>query len=224
MSHVTSQLTLRFKSVSCLFPQVYLDVTLAFNPEVIFPLVIISPDLISGFQRDARQATWGPSNTDFHPSPVRVRSQPASPRSDRNRYGGAFGFSTLPPAYPNRLMYAGPHAAPPTRMSGSYHYPASLPASPYGSPSLSSLPSTVLHPPPSAPSISCFTQIIEPRAPPAPPAPSAPPAFNMSPTPPAYNLLSAPLTNTDFLSQSDEAPPAYSLLFPSSETDSDRNK
>ncbi|KAL7391033.1 hypothetical protein ABVT39_003126 [Epinephelus coioides] len=47
-----------------------------------------------------------------------------------------------------------------------------------------------------------------------------PPPFHVSPTAPTYNPLpSAPMMNTDFLSQSDEAPPAYLLLFPSSAPD-----
>ncbi|CAJ1068527.1 arrestin domain-containing protein 3-like [Xyrichtys novacula] len=49
--------------------------------------------------------------------------------------------------------------------------------------------------------------------PPLPSAPSSTPHFDVYPTLPAYNSLPSALMKTDFLSQSDEAPPAYSVLF-----------
>lgn len=198
----------------------YLDISFAFNPEIKFPVVIIPPDLALGFQPGAAGgpypagAAGGPSNTDFPPPAVFMGPYPVSPHSGSYGYPGAQRYSAPPPVYPdNPLVNAGPPAvypAQPPHMSGGYNNPVPQLASPYRSPFSSSSSSSVLHPPPTVPTFQ-----------PPPSAPShCPPSFSISPTAPAYNLLSsAPMMDTDFLSQSNEAPPAYSLLFPSSATD-----
>lgn len=156
------------------------------------------------------------SKSAFPPS---VGSYPASPHSGSYRYPGAQQYSAPPPvpSY-NQSMYAGPSTmrpAQPTHMSGGYNNPMPQRPSPYGSPFSSSSSSTVLHPPPTAP-----TFHPPPSAPAIHTSPSALPAYNISPTAPSYNLPpTAPMMNTDFLSQTDEAPPSYSLLFPSSATE-----
>ncbi|XP_061584956.1 arrestin domain-containing protein 3-like [Cololabis saira] len=188
--------------------KVYLDISFAFDPEVVFPLVIIPPDLAPGHLNGG--AIGGPSHSDFPSPTVSMGPYPASPKSGSYRYRGAQNNSTPPPAYPSSpLMYAGsPGVYPPqpTRMYGAYNNSPRAP-SPYGSPFSSSSSSSVLHPPPSAPAFH-----PSPSAPPIQPPPP-----RLSPTAPMYNLMpSAPAMNTDFLSLSDEAPPAYSLLFPSS--------
>ncbi|CAK6950122.1 arrestin domain-containing protein 3-like [Scomber scombrus] len=202
--------------------KVYLDISFAFDPEVKFPLVIIPPELAPGRQPGVSvgpyqaRATGGPSNSDFPPSPVAAGCYPASPHSGSHRYPGAQQYSAPAHAYSDRQqVYAGsPHMYPaqPNHMSGGYNNPVPQRASPYGSPFSSSSSSPVHHPPPSAPTFHPL-----PSAPAIHPSPSTSLTFNISPTAPSYNLLpTSPMRNTDFLSQNDEAPPAYSLLFPSS--------
>lgn len=209
--------------------KVYLDISFAFDPEIIFPLVIIPKDLAPGPQPHEAAgpypagAVGGPSYSDFPPSAVSMGPYPTSPHSGSYRNPRAQRNSTPPPVYPgNPPVYAGSpgmYPAHPTHMSGGYNNPVRQRPSPYGSP----FSSPVLHPPPTAPAFQ-----PPPSAPPFQPPPSAPhlhpfpppPPFQISPTAPTYNPLpSAPMMNTDFLSQSDEAPPAYSLLFPSSAPD-----
>uniref|UniRef100_A0A3Q3W680 Arrestin C-terminal-like domain-containing protein n=1 Tax=Mola mola TaxID=94237 RepID=A0A3Q3W680_MOLML len=140
--------------------KVYLDISFASDPKVVFPLIICPPNLALGSQPGGAMGPYsascdgGPSNSDF---------------------------------------------APP--------YPAQALASPYGDPFSS--PSSVLHPPPSAP-----TFYPPPSAAEITPSVTSPPANVSSAVPPA-TYASAPLM--DFLCQSDEPPPSYSLLFPSSE-------
>ncbi|XP_068461415.1 arrestin domain-containing protein 3-like isoform X2 [Clinocottus analis] len=152
----------------------YLDISFAFDPEIIFPVVIIPTDLAAGRQPGVAEgpypagAAGGPSNSDFPPPVLSLDPFPVSPHSGGYGHPGSQRYSAPPPVYQDTPpVYAGPSAFPP---------------------------------PPSAPSIS-------------------PPSFSISPTAPTYNQLSsAPTMDTDFLSQSDEAPPAYSLLFPSADT------
>ncbi|KAK9522622.1 hypothetical protein VZT92_019072 [Zoarces viviparus] len=160
------------------------------------------------------KAIGGPGNTGFPPPAVFMGPYPVSPHSGSYGYPGAQRYSAPPPVYPdNPLVNAAPPAvypAQPPHMSGGYNNPVPQLASPSRSPFSSSLSSSVLHPPPTVPTFQ-----------PPPSAPShCPPPFSISPTAPAYNLLSsAPMMDADFLSQSNETPPAYSLLFPSSATD-----
>ncbi|XP_023257326.1 arrestin domain-containing protein 3-like [Seriola lalandi dorsalis] len=209
--------------------KVYLDISFAFNPEVTFPVVILPPDLALGTQPGVAAgpypagATGGPSNSNFPPLAASRHSSPASPHSGSHRYLGAQRYSAPGPAYPaSPQMYAAPpnvYWGQPAHMRGGYNNPVPQHASPYGSPFSSSSSTSVLHPPPTAP-----TFHPSPSAPEIQPSPSAP--FNISPTAPSYDSLpSTPMMNIDFLSQSDEPPPAYSLLFPSSATDTpDANK
>ncbi|KAM6931054.1 arrestin domain-containing protein 3-like [Xenentodon cancila] len=192
--------------------KVYLDITFAFDPEVVLPVVIIPPDLASGYQNGG--ATGGPSHRDFPCSTVSMDPNPASPHSGSYGYPGAQNHSTPPPAYPsNPQMYACPpgvYPPQPTHMYGAYNNSTPQAPSPYGSPFSSSSSSSVLYPPPTAPAFH--------SSPSAPPIQPPPPSH--SPTAPMYDLMpSAPIMNTDFLSQTDEGPPAYSLLFPSSSPD-----
>ncbi|XP_053181536.1 arrestin domain-containing protein 3-like [Scomber japonicus] len=195
-----------------------LDISFAFDPEIRFPLVIIPPDLAPSRQPGVSMGPYppvgGPSNSDFPSSPVAAGCHPVSPHSGSHRWPGAQRYSVPSRAYSDRQqVHAGSprmYPAQPNHMSGGYNNPVPRQASPYASPFSSASSSPVLHPPPSAPTFHPL-----PSAPAINPSPSL--TFNTSPTAPSYNLLpSAPMMNTDFLSQNDEAPPAYSLLFPSS--------
>ncbi|KAM8885094.1 uncharacterized protein AB9W97_012869 [Spinachia spinachia] len=217
----------------------YLDISFAFDPEIVLPVVIIPPGLSNGVATGPYPAgaAGGPSNTDF-PPPAMSRSPhpprdirgpvnrglptpavsmgpyPASPNSGSYGYPGAQQYpAPPPPAYPyNPSLNVGPPGAYPASSSHvNGGYPNCVPQlASYGSPFPSSSSPSLLHPPPTAPTF---------HPPPSAPSPTPPP-FSISPTAPSHNLLSsAAMMNTDFLSQSDEAPPAYSLLFPSSAND-----
>lgn len=192
--------------------QAYLDISFASDPKVVFPLLICPHSLIhggGGAQPHSASAVGGPSNYDFPPPAAAASPYPAGAA------GGPLNASVPPP-----FLAMGPYpysAAPPPQypaqqafMRGSSPYPHL--ASPYGS-QLSS--SSVLHPPPPA------------AAAPHPPS-AAPqiPAVNAYPTAPPYNATqpSAPLMNTDFLSQQDEPPPSYALLFPESSAGQSNSK
>lgn len=247
------------------FPQVYLDISFSFDPEVILPVIILPPDLAPGSQPGVPAGPYpaggfgGPSNSDFPPPGASMGPYPAvgtggpsnsnfpppgalmapypaggfggpinsdfpapavpmglyptSPYTGNYGSSGAQSYSAPPPVYPdNPPPYAslsGVYPALPAHVSGSYNNPAPQLASPYGSSSSSSvlhlLPSApTFHPPISASGIH--------------PSPASPPS-NVPPTAPTYSLLpSAPMMNTDFLSQSDDAPPAYSPSFLTSDT------
>ncbi|TDH12661.1 hypothetical protein EPR50_G00049400 [Perca flavescens] len=222
----------------------YLDISFAFDPEVIFPVVIIPQDLspvsmgpypagaiggpsVSDFPPPVVSmgpypagAVWGQSVSDFPPPVVSMGPYPVSLRSGSYGYPGAQMSSAPPQVHPdNPPAYPGPpgvYPAQPAHINGGYNNPVPPLAALYGSPFSSSSSSSVLHPP-----LTALTFQPPPPAPELHPSPPPPPQpFNTSPTAPTYTLLpSAPMMNTDFLSQSDEAPPAYSLLFPSSATD-----
>ncbi|XP_032372549.1 arrestin domain-containing protein 3 [Etheostoma spectabile] len=203
----------------------YLDISFAFDPEVIFPVVIIPQDLTPGPQPGGTMGPYpagaigGPSMNDFPPPAVSMGPYPVSTHSGSYGYPGAQWSSAPPPVHPdNPPAYPGPpgvYPAQPAHINGGYNNPVPPLAALYGSPFSSSSSSSVLHPPPTAPTFQ-----PPPPAPEIHPSPPPPQAFNLSPTAPTYTLLpSAAMMNTDFLSQSDEAPPAYSLLFPSSASD-----
>ncbi|XP_023138121.2 arrestin domain-containing protein 3-like [Amphiprion ocellaris] len=205
--------------------KVYLDISFAFDPKIKFPVVILPPDIVSGFQSGVAMgpspggAVGGPSHSDFPPPQVSMGPYPASPHSGGYRYPAVQSYSAPPPAYPaNPPMYTGPpcvYPSQPTHMSEGYNNPVPQQPSPYGSPFSSSSSSSVLHPPPAVPRFHS-----PPSAPEIQPFPPA-----ISPSAPTYNLLpSAPMMHTDFLSQSDEGPPAYALLFPSSTTETSDGK
>lgn len=196
--------------------KVYLDISFAFDPKIKFPVVILPADMASRFQSGVarcpspRGAVGGPSNSDFPNRQVSMGPYPTSPHSGGYRYPAVPSYSAPPPAYP-----ANPPAYVSTHMSGGYNNPVPQQRSPYGSPFSSSSSSFVLHPPPTAPGF-----VSPPSAPEFQPSPPA-----ASPSAPTYNLLlSAPLMHTDFLSQSDESPPAYALLFPSSTNETSNGK
>ncbi|KAG8012117.1 Arrestin domain-containing protein 3 [Nibea albiflora] len=215
--------------------KVYLDISFSSDPEVKFPVVIIPPDLAPsqfhghamgpypksavgapsnsdfpslpvGMGQYPAGAIGGPSNSNFPPPAAAMGPYPASPHAGGYGYPGAQSYSAPPPAYP----------AQPAHVSGGYNNPVPQRPSPYGTPFSSSSSSPVLHPPPTAPAFH-----PPPYAPEAQPSPPSAPVYvpptapNIPPPAPAYNLLpSAPMMDTDFLSQTDEAPPSYSLLFP----------
>ncbi|KAM9360775.1 arrestin domain-containing protein 3-like [Symphorus nematophorus] len=219
--------------------KVYLDIKFASDPEVMFPVVIYPPFLAPHPQPGVAAGPYpanavgglsnsdfpppavpmgpyppgamrGPSNSDIPPPAVPMGPYPASSPS------GSYGQPGAPPQYP----------AQPANASGSYSNP--LPqTSPYGSPFSS--PSSVLHPPPPTaptfPSPTAPAYLPPPSAPESNPFPFPSPSFNTSPVAPTYNLLpSAPELNTDFLSQTNDAPPSYSILFPPSATDKSDTK
>ncbi|KAK1892255.1 Arrestin domain containing protein 4 [Dissostichus eleginoides] len=202
----------------------YLDISFAFDPEVLFPLVVVplgfapvpQPGVAAGPYPAG--AVGGPSNSDFPPPAVSGHPYPVSPSSGRSGNPGAPMHSAPPPpVYPgNPMVFPCPpsvYPAQPAHVSGGYNNQVPEIPFPYGTP----FSSSVIHPPPTAPTFQ--TPPAAPAIPPAPslPAINPPPSFspfNVSPTAPSYNLM-----NTDFLGQSDEAPPAYTLLFPSTATD-----
>ncbi|XP_068166929.1 uncharacterized protein [Antennarius striatus] len=203
--------------------KVYLDISLASDPKVVIPVTIFPPEL-----RDLQPggaagpypagAFGGQSSSDFAPPAMAMGPYSAG------AFGGHSNSSFPPPGgdmapYPYRYPGAHSSSAPqypaqPAHFGGGYNNTMPQQASPYGYP-LSSNSSSVLHPPPAAPSFH-----PPPSAPDVNPPPYLP-LSNTSATAPAYNSLpSAP----DFLSQTDEAPPAYSLLFPSSDNNPNANK
>ncbi|XP_005922902.1 arrestin domain-containing protein 3 [Haplochromis burtoni] len=198
--------------------KVYLDISFAFDPEILYPVVILPPGLAPGCLSNINVGPYptgaigGPSNSDFPPPTMPMGLQSMSPHSGSYGYPGVQSYSAPPPPiYPNNpAVYGGPagvQTSQPTHMFGSYNNPVPQVPSPYGTPFSSSL-SSVLHPPPPPTPPQQFHQ--PPSALESQPSPSI-----QSPVPPAYNMLpSAPVMNVDFLSQSDGAPPSYSLLFP----------
>ncbi|XP_057688915.1 arrestin domain-containing protein 3 [Corythoichthys intestinalis] len=171
--------------------KVYLDISFAFDPEVTFPVIIIPRNLASVGQPAVSGIGWGQQNSDFHAGAASAPFYPPSP----NRYQGAQAYSVPPPTYP--ASFAGPPVANPGPW-GDYAGTA-----PYGSPSSQPSPSHVPYPPPNP-----STFPLQPSAPLA--YPSAPATHTTPSAPPSY------MSATNFLSQSDEPPPAYSLIFPSS--------
>uniref|UniRef100_A0A1A8IAP6 Arrestin C-terminal-like domain-containing protein n=3 Tax=Nothobranchius kuhntae TaxID=321403 RepID=A0A1A8IAP6_NOTKU len=183
--------------------KVYLDISFAFDPEVLFPVVIIPPDLVSGSHIGAMGpypygAFGGQSYSDFPPPSGPVGPYPAYPQSVSYGFPGVQNPSAPPPAYPgNPQVYAGPLDV--STPHWGYNNPVpQVPCPPYSSPSPTFVPHPppppqAFHPPPSAPQIQ-----LPPAQAPLAPAPSA------------------QMMNTDFLSQTDENPPSYSVLFQSS--------
>ncbi|XP_069555956.1 arrestin domain-containing protein 3-like [Brachyistius frenatus] len=217
--------------------KVYLDISFAFDPQVKLPVLIIPHDLAAGCQNHLavgpypRGAVGGPSNSDFPPPAVSLGPSvagaiggprnsdfpphapfmgpyPVSPPSGRYGNPRVPTYSAPPPAYTDiPPPYAGPPSVFPSQPTQGYNNPAPQLPSLYGS-AFSSF--SVIHPPPPAP-------LFHP-----PPSASEihPTPSSQRPEVPTYNLMpSAPMMNTDFLSQSDEGPPSYSLLFPSSTTE-----
>ncbi|XP_051923410.1 arrestin domain-containing protein 3 [Hippocampus zosterae] len=192
------------------FLKVYLDISFAFDPEVTFRVMIIPPSLASASRPAVSGPGWASHNSDFHPAAASAPHYHPSP----HRYSGDQAYSVTPPSYPaNPSSHAGPPAMNPAPMVWGFNPERSS----YGSPFLHSSSSSVLHPPPNP-------QAFQPPAPafsPHPSAPSAPPESHPAPSAPSYDpppYMSA----TNFLSQSDEPPPAYSLIFPSSTNDESR--
>lgn len=181
--------------------QAYLDISFATDPKVVFPLIICPHSLIHGGATRPRSAgaIGGPSNYDFAPPAAAASAYPAGATGGTLNASAPPAFSARGP-YPYSATPPPQYPAPPAFMRGSSPYPHL--ASPYGSQSSSY---SVLHPPPAA-------------VPPPPPAAPEVPPMNAYPTAPPYNATqpSAPLMNTDFLSQQDEPPPSYSFLFPES--------
>ncbi|RVE68317.1 hypothetical protein OJAV_G00090820 [Oryzias javanicus] len=174
--------------------KVYLDISFAFDPEIIFPITILHPDLVCRFQRDIAPPGdfGGPSNSDFPPPSVSMGPYPAPPQAGGYGYPAAQGFSAPPPEYPGQrgMQLLQPYTSSAATYEG---YGNAVPQQPllYGSavstPHLSTT-ATIHHPP---------------SAPPMDPQFSSP---SLAP-PPAYSsLFSSPPMNEDFLSQGDKAP------------------
>ncbi|KAM4616440.1 arrestin domain-containing protein 3-like [Polymixia lowei] len=217
--------------------KVYLDISFAFDPEVIFPLVIVPAGFTSIPQPGGAVGPYpagafgGPCNSDF-PSPA-ASMGPYPVSSGPGAYGYPAvpspsdfpGYSAQPPAYPaNPPMYAGQPAmypAQPPAMGGGYFNPMPQQASPYGSPFSSSSSSPVHHPPPTAPMFPPPAPVIAPlpSAPMFNPTPSAPSLLDPSQTDPTFNLPpSLLMMNSDFLSGQEEEPPSYLSLFGTPDT------
>ncbi|KAJ0067782.1 hypothetical protein NL108_010450 [Boleophthalmus pectinirostris] len=176
-----------------------LDISFSFNPEIVFPVVLFwdSPHTAGG-------AIGGPSTSDF-PAPVSFVSPYSSATSATSQY----------PA--SAAMYAGaPSMCSVPEQINAYGYPFS------SSSSASVLhpppPATLLHPPSSGQAHSQFS--------------STPPTYNtlevendhFAPLPSGVSVPSAPMMTENFLSQTDEEPPSYEILFPSSNGSNPRPK
>lgn len=210
----------------------YLDISFSTDPKVVFPVVLFfggTPPSVSVSPYAAGGAIGGPSSSDF-PPPTSI--YPPSPHSGASLYPAT---SPQYPSSPASYASAGASLYPvsPGHFAGGYNNPVPQQPSPYGSPFSSSSSSPVFHPPPSASPI-----LRSPSPSPAqPPIPSAPPTYNtlqpfalnntVSP-PPSYasaplmptfpsetSVPSAPMMSENFLSQSDDMPPSYEILFPS---------
>ncbi|XP_024131551.1 arrestin domain-containing protein 3 [Oryzias melastigma] len=176
--------------------KVYLDISFAFDPEIIFPITILHSDVVSRFQHNVAAPSdfGGPSNSVFPPPAVSMGPYPVSPQAGGYGYPAAQGFSAPPPEYPGQPQ---PYAAPPGMyppLPPTYEgYSNAVPQQPfpYGS--------------------GVSTSHLSPTGPPNHQPPSAPPmdpqSSSPSLAPPAYSSLpSAPLVNENFLSQGDKAP------------------
>uniref|UniRef100_A0A3P9NCA4 Arrestin domain-containing protein 3-like n=1 Tax=Poecilia reticulata TaxID=8081 RepID=A0A3P9NCA4_POERE len=195
----------------------YLDISFAFDPEIIFPVLISHPTLVFGANNSGPVGPYpvaafgGPANSDFLPPAMAVGPYPAPPFSGPYGYPGAQSPSAPPPAYPSnpQAYYGppGPYGPQPPPIYGAHSNPVPQGPSPYGSPFSPSSSSTMLHPPPPAPMFD-----VPPSGPQV-----QPPFSSVSPSAPTFNPMpSAPDMTTDFLSQTNDAPPAYTSLFPSS--------
>uniref|UniRef100_A0A3Q2EER7 Arrestin domain-containing protein 3-like n=1 Tax=Cyprinodon variegatus TaxID=28743 RepID=A0A3Q2EER7_CYPVA len=190
--------------------KVYLDISFAFDPEIIFPVVIAHPMFVAQLSGSLDPypagAFGGPTNSDFPPP---VAHYPAPPYPGPHGYPDAQSPYVPPPTYPtDPQVYSGPPGAYPYQpppIFGAQTNPVPMGPSPYGSP-LSSSSSGLQHPPP----VPAFYML--------PPDPQNQPAFaSVPPSAPSFNLNpSAPELNADFLSQTNNAPPEYTLLFPTS--------
>ncbi|XP_037536418.1 arrestin domain-containing protein 3 [Nematolebias whitei] len=186
--------------------KVYLDISFAFDPEVLLPVLIVPPKCVPGSQGNLVGphpvgAFGGQCNSDFPPPAVPGGPYPAYQPPGSYGYPGVQSPSAQPV---NPQMLAGsPGVYPPQPplMYGGYSNPMPHVPSPFGSPSYVPYPP----PPPSA-----FN--LPPSAPQSQPSTSS-----LSPSAPASNLMpSAPVMNSDFLSQPNDAPPSHSLDFLSS--------
>lgn len=187
----------------------YLDISFASDPEVLFPVIICHPELVSNRYHGGPGGPYpstnlgGPVNSNF--SSFAMATGP----SPRGAFGGSPVHNALGPTVPMGSQpygHYGAHSYSPAHQSAQPAYrrnPApQLPC--YGDPYTA--PSATLHPPPSVP-----------RYHPPPSAPDIATLPPYIPSAPSYNFQpSAPLMDTDFLSQTDEPPPSYSLLFPNS--------
>lgn len=189
-------------------PQVYLDISFASDPKVTFPLLICPPDLVCGGAVGPYPVSGlgGPSNSVYAPSAQIVGPYPAGAFGGPGNSNHSVAMGPYPYRHPAPESYSAPppdYLAHTAYVRSSHSNPVPQQASPYGDPFSS--PSSVLHPPPTS------LAFHPPQS-----APEIPPS-NAYPPAPSYNTLpSAPLLDTDFLSQSDEPPPSYSLLFPTS--------
>ncbi|KAM4578933.1 arrestin domain-containing protein 3-like [Fundulus diaphanus] len=181
--------------------KVYLDISFAFDPEIIFPVVIAHPmfrDRVSGNMGPYPvEGFGGPTKSDFPPPAVAGGLYPSLPSCGPYGYPGAQGPSAPPPVYPE--VHNGPPGAYPPQPPSMYPVPQG--PFPYGPPTSFSSSSSPAAPafnvPPSGPQIQ----------PPFPSTIPSAPGFNPPP--------SAPDMTADFLSQMNDDPPAYQLLFPS---------
>lgn len=199
----------------------YLDISFASDPEVVFPITICHPELTSGLRPGGAVGPYpstnfvAPTNSNFH-SPAMATGPYAA-----GAIGGSPIHNVNPPAvamgpYPYGYQGAQSYSAPPPQYPAQLVYqrnPEPQLASAYGDPYTA--PSSTVHPPPTVPAF---------YPPPSAPAIPTPPS-NVFPTAPTYNPQpSAPLMDINFLAQTDEPPPSYSILFPPSDTDkSDAN-
>lgn len=211
--------------------KVYLDISFSSDPEVVFPVVIIPCGL------SPAGVVGGPSNSDFPPPAAFAGPYPPSPHSSGSIYPAT---SSQCPACP--ALYANTSDMHPGHFAGGYHNPVPQQPNPYGSPlsssssSLSSSSSSVLHPPPLnvpvlhppspglanlpfssvPPTYNTCTYVPSSNNGPSPPSCFSAPLLPCPPTVPSGLTVHSAMTE-DFLSESNDKPPSYELLFPSSD-------
>lgn len=170
-------------------------------------MIVCHPELISSLLPGGQSNNFGgPTHSSFPSSALATSPSPAgafggSPSHNMQGPTGAMGAQ--PYGYPGAHSYLPPQYSPQPAYMQNPSPQLPCYGDPYTAPSSTVHPPPRMpdfHPPPSAPEITTMPQSI----------PSAP-SFNFQP--------SAPMMDTNFLSQTDEPPPSYSLLFPDSATD-----
>ena len=200
-----------------------MDISFASDPEIKFPVVIVSSldSMLNQGPGGMSQpyppvAYGGPSNSDFPPPAACFQPPPHQPA-----YGpptavgppGAFGpgYSAAPPLYPPRPgAQPAPFATAPVAAGPAHYSPMPQNVSPYGPPTQSSSRAPVLHPPPPPPPPPQWGPVPPQGGPVPPQGGPVPPQWGPVPPPPAAPSAqaSAPMFDLD-----QYAPPSFDSCY-----------